>query len=114
MRSRVIELSRIAVIVLASAMSACVIGPKQDDPVAGATANDASVDTGVGEYFDSALASPDSAGDKTSDATLEDAPGVPADTSTAADTGACASDADAGCDGASSVGDAPSDSPEGG
>jgi hypothetical protein len=116
MRPRLTELTRWMFVALAiGAASACIIGPKQDDPIAGAPnmESDASADTNVADLTDTGAftASPDT-GEKTSDAVGGDVSPPPQDA--ASDTGACASDADAACgDAVSDSPDAP-DSPEGG
>jgi hypothetical protein len=114
MRSRLTDTLRVVLVALAiGALTACIIGPKQDDPASGAPAyvSDASADTGPIENFDdtgTSTGTPD-AGDKQTD------DGAPETTVPMADTG-CVSDADAGCGDAAIDApiDAVSDAPEGG
>lgn len=109
MRSRVVDpwrVLRVALLLCAGVLGACIIGPKQDDPESSLTGsppegNDAaSSDTsGGGLEVDSGMRN---------DATIADT-GAATDTGVAADTGASS---DSATDATAEVGDASSDAAE--
>ncbi len=114
MRSPMVDL-RVALSVLAivtAATAACVIGPKQDDPLTGAPsfAGDASTDAADNENVnDVGTAASDSGGEQPADAASGDV-GPMSETGTVDAAADAPTDADADAD---APGDAVSDAPEG-
>jgi hypothetical protein len=84
------------------ASSACVIGPKQDDPASGASTSEdtgvSSSDTGTGAFDDATVTPADDAGGGADTLTSDDAPSLD---SAASDTGSSVDGADGSFDGSS-------------